>query len=52
MGHLIWDFIQVDLENCPMETELRKAGCFIFDRVIRRIDDEQPIIQVCLYLDN
>ena len=34
-----------------MENEFKKAGCAIYDRVIRKIDDGQPMIQVCLYLD-
>ena len=34
-----------------MENEFKKAGCAIYDRVIRKVDDGQPMIQVCLYLD-
>ena len=44
-------FFQLNVENCDLETEFRKSGCTIYDRVIRKIDN-QSLIQVCLYLIN
>ena len=48
--HLV-SYFQLDDEKCKMENEFKKTGCAIYDPVIRKVDDGQPMIQVCLYLD-
>ena len=52
ISHDLCDSIfQLNVENYDLESEFLKAGCTIYDRVIRKIDNP-AIIQVCLYLIN